>query len=66
MLPEYNDHLKATIKANKDNVLGAIALSQYGSDDPKEVMSLINSLSAKIQKHPDVVALKKAYGSENK
>ena len=66
MLPQYNDHLKATIKANKDNVLGAIALSQYGSDDPKEVMSLINSLSSKIQKHPDVVALKKAYGSENK
>ena len=66
MLPEYNDHLKATIKANKDNVLGAIALSQYGSDDPKEVMSLINSLSSKIQKHPDVVALKKAYGSEKK
>jgi hypothetical protein len=66
MLPQYNDYLKATIKANKDNVLGAIALSQYGSDDPKEVMSLINSLSPKIQQHPEVAALKKAYGTGNK
>ena len=66
MLPQYNDYLKATIKANKDNVLGAIALSQYGSDDPKEVMSLINSLSPKIQQHPEVASLKKAYEAKNK
>ena len=66
MLPQYNDYLKETIKANKDNVLGAIALSQYGSDDPKEVMSLINSLSPKIQQHPEVASLKKAYEAKNK
>ena len=29
-------------------------------------MSLINSLSPKIQQHPEVAALKKAYGTGNK
>lgn len=64
MLAKYNDHLKATIKANKDNVLGVIALSEYGSDDPKVILPLIKSLSSKMQQHPDVVKLKKAYESK--
>ena len=61
MLAQYNDYLKATIKANKDNVLGVIALSEYGSDDPKVILPLIKTLSSKMQQHPDVVKLKKAY-----
>ena len=61
MLAQYNDYVKATIKANKDNVLGVIALSEYGSDDPKVILPLIKTLSSKMQQHPDVVKLKKAY-----
>ena len=44
-----------------DNVLGVIALSEYGSDDPKVILPLIKTLSSKMQQHPDVVKLKKAY-----
>jgi hypothetical protein len=61
MLAQYNDYVKATIKANKDNVLGVIALSEYGSDDAKVILPLIKTLSSKMQQHPDVVKLKKAY-----
>jgi hypothetical protein len=61
MQEKYNDYQRATIKANKDNVLGVIALSEYGSDDPKVILPLIKTLSSKMQQHPDVVKLKKAY-----
>ena len=61
MKGKYEGHLKSTVKANKDNFLGLLALSQYQSDDPKEVLSLVKSLSSEMQKLPDVAQMKKDY-----
>ena len=64
MQEKYNDYQRATIKANKDNVLASVALSHLNSDDPKEILSLINSLSPEIQALPDVAGLKKEFESK--
>jgi len=61
MLAQYNDYQKSTVKANKDNFLGLMALSQMESDDPKEMLSLINTLSSDMQALPDVAKMKKTY-----
>ncbi|MBR1489336.1 MAG: hypothetical protein IJ611_01365 [Bacteroidales bacterium] len=66
MQEKYNDYQRATIKANKDNVLASVALSHLNSDDPKEILSLINSLSPEIQALPDVAGLKKEFASKDK
>ena len=60
MQAQYYDHLKATVKANKSNILSMIALSQMEGEDAKVRLSLINSLSSKMKAHPDVVKMKKA------
>ena len=61
MQGQYKDYHKAMIKANKDNVLGWMALQQIDSDDPKEMLPLIKTLSSKMQKLPEVAKMKKAY-----
>jgi hypothetical protein len=58
---EYIAHHKATVKANKDNIVGLTALRRIQSDDAKEMLSLINSFSSEMQKLPELADLKKEY-----
>ena len=57
---KYNDYIRGVIKDNKDNILGWIAVRDMGLDDEKEMLSLIKSLSSKIQALPEVVKEKQA------
>ena len=61
MKGQYDEYQKATIKANKGNFLGLMALRQIESDDPKEMLPLIKTLSSKMQQVPEVAKLKKEY-----
>lgn len=63
---KYNDYQRATLKANKGNILGVMALSHLNIDDPKEMLSLINSLSSKMKETPEAIALKKEYEAKVK
>lgn len=66
MLGKYNDFQKTTFRANKDNILGVTALSHLQIDDAKELLSLFNSLSAKMKETPEALKLKKALENELK
>lgn len=66
VLAPYNDYLKETLKANRDNALGVMALNQMSIDDPNEMLSLINTLSSEMKERPEVIQMKKACEEELK
>ena len=63
---KYNEHLLQVIKANKDNVLGLIGISNIELDDDAEMLALINGLSDELQAEPRVQAMKKSLDASSK
>ena len=63
---KYNEHLLQVIKANKDNVLGLIGISNIEIDDDAEMLALINTLSDELQAEPRVQAMKKSLDASSK
>ena len=61
MKTQYDEYQKATIKANKGNILGLMAFRQIDNGDPKEMLPLLNTLSSKMQQLPEVANKKKEY-----
>ena len=57
---KYNAYLIKTLKANKNNYLGALAASDLALEDPDQILSQIKHLSSKVQALPIVVETKKA------
>ena len=58
---KYNNHQKETVKANGDNILGLIALSQLEVDDPDEMVALLDGLSDELKANPAVARMRAAY-----
>ena len=63
---KYNEHLLQVIKANKDNVLGLIGISNIELDDDAEMLALINGLSDELLAEPRVQAMKKSLDASSK
>ena len=43
-----------------------MALNQMSIDDPKEMLSLINTLSSEMKERPEVIEMKEVFESELK
>ena len=65
-LEDYNGHLIDVLGANKDNVLGLIAVSNLELEDDDEMLELLNSLSDELQAQPQVQSMKKALDASSK
>jgi len=64
-LARYNEHMKETVKANPDNVLALLALSEMGmSDDTEEILSLLDGLSEPLKALPAVQRLAQTFQSQ--
>lgn len=60
VVDQFNDYQRKTIKANKDNLLGLMALNQIDLEDPKEMLDLLGSLSSELQALPEVAKMKES------
>ena len=49
VIEKFNDYQKETAKANLDNIIGLMAISQMMSDDADEMLGLLNSLSTELK-----------------
>ena len=63
---EYNDYLGKTIKANTDNIVGLIALSNIELEDDEEMLELIDGMSDAIKAEPRVKAMRQAIDASSK
>ena len=63
---EYNNYLEKTIKANPDNIIGLIALSNIELEDDEEMLKLIDDMSEAIQNDPRIAAMRKALDASSK
>jgi thiol-disulfide isomerase/thioredoxin len=57
---KYNKYLEETIKANPDNILGLIAISNIELEDDEKMLELIGGMSEAIRQDPRVSAMRKA------
>ena len=62
---DYSAHLVELVRANPDNVLGLMALSNIDLEDD-EMLALIEGLSKELQENPRIVAMKKALDASSK
>ena len=66
VIEKYNDYQKETAKANLDNIIGLMAISQMMSDDADEMLSLLNSLSPELKESPLATSLIANYETKAK
>ena len=59
----FNDYQKETAKANLDNIVGLMAISQIMDDDVDEVLALLDGLSDELKAHPMVPQMRAALES---
>ena len=52
IIEQFNDYQKETAKANLDNIVGLMAISQITEDDPAGQVELLNGLSDEMKAHP--------------
>lgn len=57
---EYNEYLLKTVKANNDNILGVLALSNIELEDDGEMLELIDGMSDAIKEQPRIKAMRSA------
>jgi thiol-disulfide isomerase/thioredoxin len=58
---QFNDYQKETIKANGDNILCLVALSQLDEDNADEMMALLDGLSEEMQANPSITRMRASY-----
>ena len=63
---KFNDYLESTIKGNRDNIVGLIALSNIDLEDDKEMLELIDGMAPAIKDQPRVQAMRKAIDASAK
>ena len=66
VIDKYNDYQKETVKANPDNILGLMALSQIEEDDPAEMIALLDGLSEEMKGIPEVARMRETYDVKTK
>ena len=66
VLDQFNDYQKATVKANPDNILSLVALSQLMDDDTDELLALLDGLSDEIKALPIAAQMRTALESSGK
>jgi len=66
VIGQFNDYQKETVKANPDNILGLMALSQLMEDDPNEMIALLDGLSEDMKAIPEVVQMRATYDTKAK
>jgi len=65
VIGKYNDYQIETIKANGDNFLGLMALSQL-EEEPEQMVALIDGLSEELKSLPDVARMRASYETKAK
>ena len=66
VIGQFNAYQKETVKANPDNILGLMALSQLMEDDPNEMIALLDGLSEDMKAIPEVVQMRATYDTKAK
>lgn len=66
VLRKFNRYILKTAKANRDNALGAEAIWGYEGDDPKAVLTILESFSPEMQAHPDIIEMKETLNASLK
>ena len=66
VLDRFNDYQKETAKANLDNIVGLMAISQIMDDDADEVLALVNGLSDEMKANPEVARLLASFETQAK
>ena len=62
----FNDYQKEAVKANSDNVIGLMAISQIMSDDAGEMIALLDGLSDDFKAIPEVIRMRSSFESQIK
>ena len=57
IIDEFNDYQKETAKANLDNIVGLMAISQIMDDDQDELLALLNGLSDEMKATPQAARM---------
>ena len=60
IIGQFNDYQKETIKANGDNFLSLLALSQLVEDDADEMIALIDGMSEEMKANPAISRMRAA------
>ena len=63
---KFNDYQVETIKANSDNILALVALSQMDMEDTGLLSSLLDGLSDEMKALPDITALRAVFETKAK
>ena len=66
VIGRFNDYQKETVKANPDNIVGLMALSQLDLDDPTEMIALLDGLSEEMKAIPEVARMRETYDVKTK
>ena len=61
VIGRFNDYQKETVKANPDNIVGLMAISQLDLDDPAEMIALLDGLSDRMKAIPEVARMRETY-----
>ena len=62
----FNDYQKEAVKANSDNIIGLMAISQIMSDDAGEMIALLDGLSDDFKDIPEVIRMRSSFESQIK
>ena len=62
----FNDYQKEAVKANSDNIIGLMAISQIMSDDAGEMIALLDGLSDDFKAIPEVIRMRSSFESQIK
>ena len=57
VIPDYNAHKAELVKANPDNFLGLMGISQYQFEDLSEMKPMLESLTGAMKENPVVVKM---------
>ena len=61
IIDDFNAYQKETAKANLDNIVGLMAISQITEEDPADQLDLLNSLSDEMKAHPQAAHMLAAF-----
>ena len=64
VLEKFNDYQKETAKANPDNFVGLMAISQIMDDDADELLALLNGLSDEMKATPQAARMLAAFETQ--
>ncbi|MBQ6761119.1 MAG: TlpA family protein disulfide reductase [Bacteroidales bacterium] len=66
VVAQFNDYQVQTVKANPDNILALLALSQMDMEDTGVLSGLLDGLSDEMKALPEITALRTAFESKAK